>query len=568
MKPATCPGFAFSCGMIQMSARMLPAFSLMFAAVSTFCPSALADQPETQQGLPSQPPEMTADALQSLEIPPAANAAPLRKPTSSPPSRIPPVSVEWVLIGSSDGGLKSRDSLHKVLAPSPAPDQPLRQSPAVALKKYPTNPSSTRNISKKATATAQNSGDRKATMYAPPVKTQVTHVHWTAQNTSADSCRIRQNVVTAFNHSECPLVSWSQPATLPSPAVSPRLSALADPEITEPGPAVTASAVADITPVPANSANIASVLPYTDDLRSILPAPANEFHRRSAASTNSTVGQSAVASTYLDELEALLRNQSVWVVARDSVLDITPSAEEAEGRVFLSDLKSLVPQVRGTAAAVPPVHPQYFVAAAQPVLQPQSAPADLNREAPSTPRRSYTIAPDPMCEVVGGSGIASLFQPIGHIQLSGSSTTPPELPRRMDTASGDELKRPNNDACAYLEAASPGFYFTPPRHHVSRPPRNTHQLWHNPLYFEDPNLERCGQSSGCLTNAVSAVHFGGTVVFAPYLMTLKPPRSCVQALPDCPTCHEFGAETYFPAWSWRAAAVQAATVTGLVFVIP
>jgi hypothetical protein len=93
-------------------------------------------------------------------------------------------------------------------------------------------------------------------------------------------------------------------------------------------------------------------------------------------------------------------------------------------------------------------------------------------------------------------------------------------------------------------------------------------LWHNPLYFEDPNLERCGQTKACLTTLSSAVHFTTMLALTPYLTTVDHPRDCVQALPDCPTCHSFASDAYFPEWSWKAAAVQTAAVTGLVFIIP
>ena len=70
--------------------------------------------------------------------------------------------------------------------------------------------------------------------------------------------------------------------------------------------------------------------------------------------------------------------------------------------------------------------------------------------------------------------------------------------------------------------------------------RSTYAFRHNPLYFEDPNLERCGISKGCLTTPWSAAKFFLTAPRLPWLMLLDRPRSCVDATPDCSSCQQFG----------------------------
>jgi hypothetical protein len=60
---------------------------------------------------------------------------------------------------------------------------------------------------------------------------------------------------------------------------------------------------------------------------------------------------------------------------------------------------------------------------------------------------------------------------------------------------------------------------------------------HRPLYFEQPNLERCGTGCCCLTTYASAAHFFGSVVLLPLHAVLDPPCRCVPTLGDCPTCH-------------------------------
>ena len=102
----------------------------------------------------------------------------------------------------------------------------------------------------------------------------------------------------------------------------------------------------------------------------------------------------------------------------------------------------------------------------------------------------------------------------------------------------------------------------------SHPPRNEFPLRHQPLYFEDPNLERCGASNGCLTEFTSIAHFGLRIPLLAYLMASNPPHDCVQSLPDCPTCSKFGAEAYLPPPTAKAIAAQAASTTGLFFLIP
>jgi hypothetical protein len=55
-------------------------------------------------------------------------------------------------------------------------------------------------------------------------------------------------------------------------------------------------------------------------------------------------------------------------------------------------------------------------------------------------------------------------------------------------------------------------------------------LCHNPLYFEDINLERHGHSFGLLQPAVSVGHFFVRIPFWPYMMAINPPRECVYTL--------------------------------------
>jgi hypothetical protein len=91
---------------------------------------------------------------------------------------------------------------------------------------------------------------------------------------------------------------------------------------------------------------------------------------------------------------------------------------------------------------------------------------------------------------------------------------------------------------------------------------------HQPLYFEEVNLERYGYSHGILQPAVSAAHFFGTLPALPYLVGAEHPHECIYTLGqyrpgDCVPlrCH------YWPL-SLSGATLEGGLATGLVFLIP
>ena len=152
-----------------------------------------------------------------------------------------------------------------------------------------------------------------------------------------------------------------------------------------------------------------------------------------------------------------------------------------------------------------------------------------------------------------------VHRPISAISL-GAAMTPV-------TSSGEPLQAPQS--IVEMQGAQ-----IIQRHHVicpfffTHPSRNTFPFRHQPLYFEDPNLERCGISDGCLTEFTSIWRFGARVPLLPYLMASNSPHGCVRALPDCPTCWRFGPETYIPQPTAKTVAAQAAATAGLIFLIP
>jgi hypothetical protein len=94
-------------------------------------------------------------------------------------------------------------------------------------------------------------------------------------------------------------------------------------------------------------------------------------------------------------------------------------------------------------------------------------------------------------------------------------------------------------------------------------------LCHKPLYFEQAHMERYGHSYGpVLDSVISGAHFFATVPVLPYKMGLEPPLECVYPL------GEYRPGSCAPRYiepvpfSVRAAAAEAATVTGLSFALP
>lgn len=269
---------------------------------------------------------------------------------------------------------------------------------------------------------------------------------------------------------------------------------------------------------------------------------------------------SATADNYVAELSSLLHGPSPWILARGSMLDLRPEEPEPVGTsdTYVNELQNLVADSEVLSAGS--THPD-----ARMLARYSGAWSQQEREM-SEPDKTYIIPRRArgFCESPGSRTVDGLFAPVSVVGVSGNSTAPPKVPKNVSQL---ELGLPGNPACSYMESGIPGYYTTR-GYGTRRAPRNTYQFHNNPLYFEDANLERCGQSSGCLTTLSSAIQFATMAALLPYQTAADHPCDCVAALPDCPTCQSFGPEAYFPEWSWKAAAVQGAAVTGLIFIIP
>ncbi|QDT03155.1 hypothetical protein K227x_15370 [Rubripirellula lacrimiformis] len=90
---------------------------------------------------------------------------------------------------------------------------------------------------------------------------------------------------------------------------------------------------------------------------------------------------------------------------------------------------------------------------------------------------------------------------------------------------------------------------------------------HGPLYFQQPNLERCGNGCGYLQNAISGLQLMGNTLLLPYHMTQTPPDCLVRSGPDCKTCQSLPLQLNpFPIDS-HAALVELAAIGGFAFLL-
>lgn len=93
-------------------------------------------------------------------------------------------------------------------------------------------------------------------------------------------------------------------------------------------------------------------------------------------------------------------------------------------------------------------------------------------------------------------------------------------------------------------------------------------LCHRPLYFEEVNLERYGNSLGILQPAVSAADLVGRVLVFPYLLGATPPRECIYTLGQGRPGNYMPYYLHRPPVSVRGGLLQTAAVTGMAYIVP
>ncbi|TWU31781.1 hypothetical protein [Novipirellula artificiosorum] len=102
---------------------------------------------------------------------------------------------------------------------------------------------------------------------------------------------------------------------------------------------------------------------------------------------------------------------------------------------------------------------------------------------------------------------------------------------------------------------------------VAMPDRYSAAFCHEPLYFEQLNLERCGRHYGFFQNAVSMAQFVGRTGLWPYHLAATPMHQCVASPGDCLACESFPTHVNpFPVDS-HGALLEAAAIAGFIILL-
>ena len=100
-----------------------------------------------------------------------------------------------------------------------------------------------------------------------------------------------------------------------------------------------------------------------------------------------------------------------------------------------------------------------------------------------------------------------------------------------------------------------------------RPDRYPIHFKHRPLYYEQPQLERCGRGCGPAQNAISAGQFCVNTFFLPYHMCKTRPACLVTSGGDCLSCQPYPDDCNPLPLNYRGLAIEAATFAGFSFLL-
>ncbi len=199
----------------------------------------------------------------------------------------------------------------------------------------------------------------------------------------------------------------------------------------------------------------------------------------------------------------------------------------------------------------------------------EDASAGESSAQPSS-NNSAAYSPEAADERSTSAGEARLAQRLAVLRKPSS-----QLTLGLKSEDPDTADEPKNIA-ADLLSESPVEYLSADFLPIPQADRVHTRFCHRPTYFQELNLERCGQLDcekwGCLQNAYSSFWFLTNSTLLPYRVASQPSCQCVQAYGDCTTCQRYdrsieplkcGCQDKS---SVRGFVVQAATVAGFVFV--
>jgi hypothetical protein len=184
----------------------------------------------------------------------------------------------------------------------------------------------------------------------------------------------------------------------------------------------------------------------------------------------------------------------------------------------------------------------------------------LIRSAPATAVYSTPLTQGGLVEPGGDQVVSdqdSALQPKRIAELTaniaiGSADLPPSSPRDANNGPAPRIHGPGT----HRAWNGMNFYW------------DASQLAHQPLYFEDVNLERNGYSCGIGQPFVSAARFFGRIPLLPYALAVHPHHEVQYALGESRPGSSAPYVHVRPPLSGQGALAQAAVVTGLFFLIP
>jgi hypothetical protein len=247
--------------------------------------------------------------------------------------------------------------------------------------------------------------------------------------------------------------------------------------------------------------------------------------------------------------------------AKDAAVEGNPVATETAGPLRQDgrdSLGTLVQEWPEAEVFVDPL-PQSFV---QQLVQSSDSPVELIEPGPTEPDDPFIeedkVGVDEDSDADEESArrrlmlkhLAELKKPMSEISVGATFTG--RVPERRSSLNAAE------DPPIVIRSLG----FGPPP-----PVRYTIGFRHRPLYYEQPNLERCGRGFGCLQNAVSAGQFVANTMFLPYHLCSEPAACLVPAGGDCMTCQPIPVDCHLFPLDHRAVLTQSATLAGFSFLL-
>ncbi|MFK7778650.1 MAG: hypothetical protein QM501_11150 [Gimesia sp.] len=289
-----------------------------------------------------------------------------------------------------------------------------------------------------------------------------------------------------------------------------------------------------------------------------------------APSVSSEIGNSLPATTEFNTRSTQISNSPITKVAPDSELLKTVGLEEkqADENTSTSNINA-----KGTVESTNQIVPIF------------PSTNGSGSKFVTTQKTYEDLAASPL----SGDGILSeddledevphLLKKIGGINPFFDYEPDPEIAKKEPCR--NLCPRPDGKPCKIIENNGETILQCPKEYQLSHEPyagRNftesiytweASNLHYNPLYFEDPNLERYGNSRRDLVQPfVSMGRFTGQLLALPYQMSIDPIRKEIYPLGYYRPGEITPKRISGIPWNTKAAITQGLTVTGLAFLLP